>query len=71
MFLRTDNPVHDFWAYSMAQEEWLENRPTCDECGQHIQDEQYFDIEGKKYCESCLNYYKKWIDSEVMANDCY
>lgn len=60
--MRTDNPLRDFWKYSTKQEEWLESRPLCDDCGEYIQDEYYFEIEGKKFCESCIKNYKKWID---------
>ena len=62
MFMRTDNPLRDFLRSSTKQEEWLESRPLCDDCGEYIQDEYYFEIEGKKFCESCIKNYKKWID---------
>lgn len=36
------------------QEKWLQQRPICDCCGEHIQDESYHEIFGKKICDSCL-----------------
>lgn len=36
------------------QEAWLRKRPVCCYCGEHIQDEQLFDIEGELYHEECL-----------------
>ena len=35
-------------------EAWLRKRPVCCYCGEHIQDEQLFDIEGELYHEECL-----------------
>ena len=32
---------------------WLVKRPICDKCGEHIQDEYYYDIDGEKVCEYC------------------
>lgn len=41
---------HDAW-----QENWLQNRPTCDCCGEHIQDESYHVIMGERICDRCLD----------------
>lgn len=60
--MRSDDPLKDFWEYSNEQEDWLEKRPVCDQCGEHIQDDHYYFINGETLCESCMYWYKKWID---------
>lgn len=32
----------------------LLHRPTCDVCGEHIQGDGYYDIDGKIICEDCI-----------------
>ena len=40
--------------HERRQQQWLEKRPVCCYCDQHIQDEELFDIEGELYCKQCL-----------------
>jgi formylmethanofuran dehydrogenase subunit E len=44
------------------QEKWLEARPVCDVCGEHIQEESYFNINGVKICQCCIDCFVEWID---------
>ena len=44
------------------QEKWLEARPVCDVCGEHIQEDHYFNIGGTKICPNCLDLFVEWID---------
>ena len=50
----SDDPAADFAAYDREQERLLERRPVCRKCGEHIQDEHYFYIEGNIWCEDCM-----------------
>lgn len=43
-----------FQVHDSEQEELLEQRPVCICCGEHIQDEFYYDIDGDTYCDRCL-----------------
>lgn len=61
-FIRTDNPLHDFNRWDEEFEEWLEKQPICDECGEHIQDEYLYEIGNIRYCENCIEGFKKYID---------
>lgn len=45
--------------HDAEQERWLQSRPVCCECGEHIQDEDLFDIDGDLVCEDCLTDYMK------------
>lgn len=38
---------------------WLERRPKCDRCGEHIQDEYMYKFDGEQYCPEC---FKEFID---------
>ena len=40
--------------HDSEQEEALEKLPCCDYCGDTIQDDHYFDINGDIVCEDCL-----------------
>lgn len=50
----TDDPVADFCKHDAEQEAWLEKRPECCRCGEHIQDEYAVCINDEYYCEQCL-----------------
>ena len=34
-------------------QEWRRSRPICDECGEHITDDTYWEIDGNIYCPEC------------------
>lgn len=51
----TDNPERDFDRWDAEQEEWLDSLPECWCCGNHIQQEDAVRIDGKWYCDDCLN----------------
>lgn len=55
----TDNPVADFHAYDREQARRLAQLPTCERCGDAIQQERAVCIEGFWYCDECLEYYRK------------
>lgn len=42
-------------AHEAELERMLEKRPVCRRCGEHIQDEHYYYIDGVIYCEDCMN----------------
>ena len=50
----TDDPIRDFERYDAMQEERLEQLPICDGCGQHIQDDYLFEIDGQILCDECM-----------------
>lgn len=37
------------------QEQWLQRRPKCICCGEHIQEESAAQIRGDYYCDRCLD----------------
>ena len=43
-----------FQQHDAEQEELLEGLPVCCCCGNHIQDDCYYDIDGEIYCEKCM-----------------
>ncbi len=47
---------YDMWlAHEAEQERLLERLPVCRRCGKRIQEEHYFYLEGRIYCEDCMN----------------
>lgn len=64
--LYTDNPVRDAMNYDMERQKELDSLPKCDICGQPIQDEDLYDLDGTLVCEECLNReYKKPVDDYI------
>lgn len=51
-----------FEQYDAEREKALWGLPECDCCGEPIQSEYYYEIDGEKICEACLNGFKKYID---------
>lgn len=58
---------YDKWAeYSRQQEEELKKLPECYECGEPIQTEECYEINGELICPKCLeeNHRKRTEDYE-------
>lgn len=48
----------DYYMEHEIQEErdhqrWVNSRPICEECGDHITSDFYWEIDDKVYCEDC------------------
>ena len=63
---RTDDPVADFLRHDAERQSRQRRRPKCCDCGEHIQDEQAYFIDGKWFCEACMNEYKQTIDEDGL-----
>lgn len=62
----TDNPLLDFAAYDRQQNIALDKRPVCCFCGDPIQDDFCYEINGEYYCEDCLDmHFRKAVDDLV------
>lgn len=48
--------------YERDKENWLKSRPICSCCGEHIQDEEAYEIEGNLYCEKCISDRRVFLD---------
>lgn len=57
----------DRWERHQAeQERRLERLPECSCCGEKVQEDYYFEINGEVLCVHCLNeYYRKDIEDYV------
>lgn len=45
---------YDMWEFNERKKEaWLERRPVCEHCGQPIQEDWLFDINGELYHPAC------------------
>ena len=52
-----------FARHDAEQETQLEKLPECSECGEHIQDEEAYYINGEWICERCMDSYKREVQA--------
>ncbi len=57
----TDDPVADFERHDREQARRLAHLPTCERCGDAIQQERAVCIEGFWYCDDCLEHYRREV----------
>ena len=50
----TDDPLLDFAVHDRQQSEELNKRPVCCYCGEPIQDDFCYEINGELICTDCL-----------------
>ena len=61
----SDNPVRDAERWMAAQDQKLARRPVCDICGEHIQDDIAYNINGGLVCRDCLeNNYMVYLEDD-------
>lgn len=54
--------AYDLWEKrDEEQEGWLEQRPVCTCCGEHIQEDSVVVIMGSYYCDRCLDDMRVYI----------
>lgn len=58
----TDDPVRDAAMYDAECEERIKQLPVCDECGEHIQGDGYYEINGQIICPDCMQDHWEWIE---------
>ena len=62
----TDDPILDFAFHDRQQEEALNKRPVCCYCGEPIQDDFCYEINGDLICEDCLDmHFRKAVDDII------
>jgi formylmethanofuran dehydrogenase subunit E len=61
MMYRTDDPIADFHRHDAEQYKSLESSECCDKCGDVIQDDHYYNIDGQIYCPSCIDDCRVWL----------
>lgn len=57
----SDDPLADFDRYDEEQNKWLERRPVCADCDEHIQDERAYYINGEWICRDCMTAYEQEV----------
>lgn len=58
----SDNLHVDFLKHEADQERWLESLPVCDECGEHIQSEDLYELDGLLFCENCMEGHRRSVE---------
>ncbi len=60
----TDDPLRDFERWDAERERRLAQLPTCADCGEHIQDETAYYINGEWICKDCMDSYLREVTYE-------
>jgi len=62
----SDDPLLDFDRHDRQQEEALDKRPVCCYCGEPIQNDICYEINGEYFCEDCLDmHFRKAVDDII------
>lgn len=56
----TDDPIRDYDNYYEDLERKLEELPICSECGEHIQDDMCYEINGEYICDECMDMHRTY-----------
>ncbi len=56
---RTDNPIADFERHDAEQENRRKELPICSDCGEHIQDDFFYEFDCYFYCGDCVSNHRK------------
>ena len=57
---------YDIWeAHDIEMERRRARRPVCECCGEHIQDETAFLINGDWYCEKCMDNFRELVEDFI------
>lgn len=54
MMYLSDDPLRDFDRYDREMAKEYQRLPFCDECGERIEDDFLYDIDGTLICEKCI-----------------
>lgn len=60
----SDNPYDDFRQHEYEIEKRLSRRPICHECGERIQDDYGYQLNGRWICADCLEVHRVEIEEE-------
>ena len=63
--MRTNDPLRDFNRHDFEEQEWLESRPTCSECGEPIITETAYRFNDELICEVCMYEDRIYIEEEI------
>ena len=55
--------AYSLWQHKEAEaESWLQKRPVCADCDEHIQDEKAYYINGEFICVNCMDAYLVYVE---------
>lgn len=57
--------AYDAWeSHEREQQQWLEKRPVCVKCKEHIQDERAYYINDDWICAECISSYEREVTED-------
>jgi hypothetical protein len=54
-YFRTDDPLRDFDRYDAMMADREAKLPQCVDCGNPINDDIYYEVDGEHLCEKCMH----------------
>lgn len=61
--ITSGDPLRDFDRHDEECEKALQKLPVCDECGEPINEDEYYDVYGEILCWTCLKAkFQKWTE---------
>ena len=66
--MRTDNPIRDYAQYDYEQSLLEQACPICEDCGNHITGEYYWEFHGFYYCEDCVRSHRYDVEDYINGN---
>lgn len=61
MYIQTDDPIRDSYAWEHEQEERAKELPECAECGEPIMDEYAYFWNGDWICSDCMEEHRREV----------
>ena len=55
MYIITDDPIRDFDRYDALMADREAKLPQCEDCGEPINDDLYYEVDGEFLCEKCMH----------------
>ena len=64
----TDNPAIDFAYWDAEQVKAEALLPVCDDCGEAINDDYYYEVDGDILCEECMRHRYRRFTEDYIEN---
>lgn len=58
----SNDALKDFMRHDNDNESWLLTRPICENCKEHIQDDEAYNVFGMMICKRCMNDMREEIE---------
>ena len=68
-YFRHGDPLEDFDRLDREQASYEERLPVCEDCGEAINDDFYYEIDNEIICEECMKHrYRKYTENFIQIH---